>query len=214
MPSSFNCCLFSRWRIIKIFGFVTLFWALYEQHASKWLQQADEMRLPDWLAYEQTSAVNAVLILILVPLFNNVIYPVLDKCGVRLQPLRRMLVGFVLTGLSFIVAGALDVVIGYSPTKSVSILWQLPQYVILGGAEVMVSITGLQFAYDESPSTMRGAVMGLWLMTTALGNLLVVVITLLPLPTWPGFEPFLYAGLMLIFSSVFFFVTRTYKYNN
>ena len=37
----------------------------------------------------------------------------------------------------------------------------------------MVSITGLEFSYTQSPNSMKSAVMALWLLTVAVANLLV-----------------------------------------
>src|SRR5262249_56293492 len=39
--------------------------------------------------------------------------------------------------------------------------------------EVMVSITGLEFAYTQAPKKMKSTVMGFWLLTVTVGNVLV-----------------------------------------
>ena len=55
---------------------------------------------------------------------------------------------------------------GFRPT----ILWQLAAYVLLTSAEVMVSITALEFAYTQSPKTMKAVIMSLYLLAIASGN--------------------------------------------
>lgn len=43
--------------------------------------------------------------------------------------------------------------------NSVSMLWLIPQYVIMTLGEVMYSVTGLQFSYSEAPESMRSGEM-------------------------------------------------------
>jgi hypothetical protein len=57
--------------------------------------------------------------------------------------------------------------IGYKP----KIAWQLLAYLLLTAAEVMVSITFLEFSYTQAPSSMKSIIMSLFLMTVSLGNL-------------------------------------------
>jgi POT family proton-dependent oligopeptide transporter len=51
--------------------------------------------------------------------------------------------------------------------------WQIIAYLLMTVAEVMVSITGLEFAYTQAPARMKSTIMGFWLLTVALGNVLV-----------------------------------------
>ncbi|GCB75886.1 hypothetical protein scyTo_0020413, partial [Scyliorhinus torazame] len=60
--------------------------------------------------------------------------------------------------------------------KTVSVLWQLPQYIIISVSEILFSVTGLHLAYTQAPSSMRSVVMAVWLLTIGIGNLIVVVI--------------------------------------
>lgn len=46
-------------------------------------------------------------------------------------------------------------VITVTTENSVSMLWLIPQYVIMTLGEVMYSVTGLQFSYNEAPESMR-----------------------------------------------------------
>lgn len=60
--------------------------------------------------------------------------------------------------------------------NSVHMLWALPQYILLTLGELMFSIPGVEFTYSQSPVSMKSVVMSCWLLTTAVGNLLVIVI--------------------------------------
>jgi POT family proton-dependent oligopeptide transporter len=51
------------------------------------------------------------------------------------------------------------------------ITWQITAYLIMTAAEVMVSITALEFSYTQAPQKMKSFVMGLYLLSVAFGNL-------------------------------------------
>lgn len=56
--------------------------------------------------------------------------------------------------------------------NSMSMLWQLPQYIVL-----MFSVTGLEFSYAQAPSSMKSVLQACWLLTIAIGNVIVSIIT-------------------------------------
>jgi len=94
------------------------------------------------------------------------------------------------TGVIALIQGAIDA----RGAGTVSIRWQLPAYVLLTMGEVMVSITGLEFAYSQAPRRMKSTIMGLWLLTVTLGNVLVSAIALTPLPAARSFWLFTAVG--------------------
>jgi POT family proton-dependent oligopeptide transporter len=49
--------------------------------------------------------------------------------------------------------------------------WQIFAYVVLSAAEVLVSITGLEYAYTQAPKSMKSTMSAIWLLTVAAGNL-------------------------------------------
>lgn len=55
-------------------------------------------------------------------------------------------------------------------------LWLLPQYFIITVSEIMFSITGLEFSYAEAPPTMKSVLTAAFLLTSAVGDLIIVVI--------------------------------------
>lgn len=57
---------------------------------------------------DQVQIVNPLLILILVPIFESLIYPLFKKCNL-LTPLQRIGCGLVLCGLSFVVSGLVEI---------------------------------------------------------------------------------------------------------
>merc|ERR1712061_217520 len=81
--------------------------------------------------------------------------------------------------------GLEDLVVDIEETtdaNSVHMMLLLPQYIILTCGEILFSITGLEFAYTQSPASMKAVVQALYLLTTAGGNLIdwIVVAALSP----------------------------------
>jgi POT family proton-dependent oligopeptide transporter len=48
-------------------------------------------------------------------------------------------------------------------------------YALLTLGEVLVSATGLEFAYSQAPPTMKGALMSFWSLSVTIGNLWVLL---------------------------------------
>lgn len=63
-----------------------------------------------------------------------------------------------------------------TPPNSVHMLWAVPQYLLLTLGELMFSIPGVEFAYSQAPVSMKAVVMSCWLLSTAVGNLIVILI--------------------------------------
>src|SRR5262249_38731163 len=58
----------------------------------------------------------------------------------------------------------------------VSAWWQILAYVVLSAAEVLVSITALEFAYTQAPLKMKSFVMAMFLLSVSLGNAMTAVV--------------------------------------
>ena len=230
-------------KLVPLYLLVAVFWSLYDQSGGAWVQQAQQMDRKlfgiVWLE-SQIQAINPLLVLAFIPLFGVVIYPV---CGrfVDLSPLRKVLVGFVLTVLAFSLsahaqglieaekirfgsvvaplaaAGQIDRVAtaealreanlnalaedlenagdaaavtltlekaGLAITSDATRLsakwptvgWQLLAYVVITAAEVLVSITCLEFSYTQAPPQMKSFVMSLYLLSVSMGNLFTALV--------------------------------------
>ena len=107
------------------------------------------------------------MVLALIPVFDQYIYP-----NIKMSPLFRIGVGMVVSALAFVLSAIVEAVISSSDENSVSVFLQLPQIFILSTSEILVSITGLEFAYAQAPESMKSTVMALFLLTTAVGDLL------------------------------------------
>jgi len=158
-------------RLSGIYLFIAMFWALFDQNGSSWVLQAQQM---DRLVFgveilpSQIQAANPLLIVLLTPLFYRLLYPALGRY-LHLGYLNKIAIGLFVTVLSFALVACIQMRIdaGYHP----SICRQLPAYLLLTSAEVMVSITCLEFSYTQAPRTMKSLVMSLYMAAVALGNL-------------------------------------------
>src|SRR5581483_2432103 len=99
-----------------------------------------------------------------------------DRIGLKTTPLRRITAGMFFAALSFAVVALIQVWIDASERDGLPRVWfgwQVIPYLLMTVAEVLVSVTGLEFAYTQAPARMKSTIMGFWLLTVALGNVLV-----------------------------------------
>jgi POT family proton-dependent oligopeptide transporter len=156
---------------MPVMSLFPIFWMLYDQQTSVWTLQATKLQLHG-LQPEQLIIINPFEIMIFIPLFDRLIYPFLEYMGVNLPHLRRMRWGMVLAALAFSLSGFLESAIQRNPPNSISVAYQLPQITFLAIAEIFISVTGLEFAYSTSPERIKAFLMGMYLLTTAAGDLL------------------------------------------
>lgn len=197
--------------------FIPMFWAIFDQTGSAWVLQADRMNREfmgvTWLQ-AQVQAVNPILILILIPIFAYVLYPLTSRYLFVLTPLRKIGIGLFLTVAAFSLSALIEQEIVTLAPQAATLLWtslgmtgdasyeglleamrianaegvdpsvvsaalagmpnigwQFLAYVILTAAEVMVSITSLEFAYTQAPKKMKSFIMGIYFLGVSLGNL-------------------------------------------
>jgi POT family proton-dependent oligopeptide transporter len=160
-------------RVLILFALITPFWSLFDQKASTWVIQADRMTKPSWFEPSMMQALNPALVMILIPLNNLVVFPWMRKRGWQPTALRRMTLGIALAGASYVIVGIMQLVIDSG--TNYSIVWQILPYVFLTLGEVLVSATGLEFAYSQAPPAMKGALMSFFNLTVATGSLWVLL---------------------------------------
>jgi len=177
-------------KVSLVFLFLILFWAVYEQTSTLWVKQAQGMNnqifancsfLPDSIQNfkilpSQVQAVNPLLILTLIPVFTRWLYPWWHRTWGH-GTLPKIAVGLFLTAIAQIFPFCFEI----AAQKGIvlNIAWQILGYLILTTAEVFVSVTSLEFAYTQSPKSMKSVVMGIYLMTITAGNFFVAGINFL-----------------------------------
>ena len=200
-----------------IYLFIAPFWALFNQIGSTWVFQAKRMDL-HLLGFQLRAAniqtANPILIMILIPVFSYGIYPLINRVF-PLTPLRKITIGLFVAVVPFTICALIAIWIDAGAKPNV--VWQFPAYVVLTAAEVMISITCLEFSYTQAPKKMKSLVMGLFLASISLGNAITWVINLLLLNedgsrklSWPNYF-WLFAGMMLVTAAAFVVVATKYR---
>ena len=103
-------------------------------------------------------------LLFLIPLIVRVIFPILFRLGVEFTPLRRIGVGMLFACSSVALAGIIEIERKHILTTDgainqtvfnttinasrMSVFWQIPQYILQGTGEVLVSVTGTLIHFD------------------------------------------------------------------
>lgn len=204
-------------RLALIFVFMVPFWALWDQSGGEWVLQADKMER-NLFGFEilapQLQAVNAIMILSFIPLFQYLIYPAIDRVW-KLTALRKIGLGIFTIGLSFLVTAWIESQIqaGLKP----NIAWQLPAFALLSAGEVMASITALEFAYTQAPKHLKAVVQAIFYLSITGGNFFTAAVHwFIANPDGtaklqgPAFYIF-FAVLSMTAAVAFSFVARRYK---
>ncbi|XP_077055453.1 solute carrier family 15 member 1b [Siphateles boraxobius] len=107
-------------KVLFLYIPLPMFWALFDQQGSRWTLQATIMD-GNFGAFiiqpDQMQIVNPVLIVIMVPIMDSAIYPLIKKCHINFTPLRRMTVGMLLAALAFVAAALLQIQIDKTVPK-------------------------------------------------------------------------------------------------
>lgn len=208
-------------RLGILFIFVAVFWSLWDQSGGEWVLQAEKMErhveVFGWhfeLLASQIQAVNAVMILALIPMFQYWFYPAMNAVW-RLTPLRKIGLGIFTIGLSFLISAWIEARLGAG--VKIHVFWQLPAYLLLSAGEVMTSITALEFAYTQAPTHLKSIVQALYLWSISAGNLFTALVhAFIQNPDGsnklPGAMFYLFFAVLAMASAVIFsLIARHYK---
>lgn len=215
-------------RILIVFAIITPFWSLFDQKASTWIVQANGMNpvvnlfgsqfevLP-----AQMQALNPMLVMLLIPFNNFALFPLMRRIGIEPTALRRMGTGIALSSLAWVAIGLIQ--LSMDSGTPTSIAWQILPYALLTLGEVLVSATGLEFAYSQAPASMKGVIMALWYLGVTIGNLWVIIVNAGvkndAVIAWIGqsgmgviaFQMFFFAAFAALAALVFSWYARRYK---
>ncbi|KAF7142585.1 hypothetical protein RHSIM_Rhsim05G0206400 [Rhododendron simsii] len=184
-------------RLLPILATGIIFTTVYSQMGTLFVLQGNTMDLHMTSSFQippaSLSLFDTLSVIFWVPVYDRVIVPFARKfTGHRngFTQLQRIAVGLVISVFAMLAAGTLELVrlrmvrehdfyeLEHVP---ISVFWQVPQYFVIGCAEVFTFVGQLEFFYEQAPDAMRSLCSALSLATVALGNylssLLVNVVT-------------------------------------
>jgi len=202
-------------RLGIIYLFVAVFWSLFDQTASSWVLQAQHMDRQVFgieVLPAQIQAANPLLVMLLIPVFSYGVYPAIDRVF-PLTPLRKIAIGLFVAAAAFAIPTGLQLAIDRGGQPFIG--WQLLAYVVLTSAEVMVSITCLEFSYSQAPRSMKSFVMAFFMLSISLGNLFTSAVNfLIDVPggesRLAGADYFLFFTLLMLVTAMLFVVVSRY----
>ncbi|XP_026809644.1 peptide transporter family 1-like [Rhopalosiphum maidis] len=109
--------------VMYLFIPVPMFYALFDQQGSRWILQGTLMNgkidFLNWsIKPDQMHLINPLFVLIFIPLFNAIVYPLLYKIGIN-TPLKKVTLGGLIAASSFVCAAVVQyTIIGQTFTIS------------------------------------------------------------------------------------------------
>jgi POT family proton-dependent oligopeptide transporter len=162
----------------------------------------------------QIQTVNPIFILLMLPLFSYVVYPAISRVF-RLTPLRKIGIGLFATAFAFLIVGWIQTRIDAGQTPHIA--WQILAFLVLTAAEVMVSVTHLEFAYTQAPKRLKSLVMCTYLGAASLGNIFTALVNFLiqnpdgTVKLQGASYFFFFVAVMLATAVLFVFFARFYQ---
>lgn len=163
--------------MLPVFIFTMMFFCLFDQTQSRWVEQAKAMNR-NVMGFDfnpsEFQAVNSIFVLILVPIFGMAVYPACERFF-EVTPLRKIGVGLFVTAASFAICAIVQKWIDGGGRPHIA--WQVLAYVIITAGEVLVSITVLELSYTQAPQKIKSFMMGVFMLVAiAGGNVLTAVV--------------------------------------
>lgn len=153
-------------RLSPYLSIIIIFWAVYAQQTSNFVLQGCQMDLrvnrndvnSTLISSAMLSILDSGVILVFIPIFDKLIYPMMSTMGMQPTLLRKIGAGLFFSFLSMIVAGWLEQYRKQSgfvdgivsncgtadeslPMSSISVWWQTPQFLLIGISEILTSIS-------------------------------------------------------------------------
>ena len=99
-------------RVLFLYLPIPIFWALFDQQGSRWTLQALSMDGDFFGVYrikpDQVQVFNPLIIIIMVPIFEYLVYPGLAKVGLPFKPLKKIIIGGLIAAGAFVVCAILQ----------------------------------------------------------------------------------------------------------
>ena len=173
--------------LFAVLGVVIFFWFSFHQNGVSLSFFARDFVKTGQFPPEFWQAVNPFFVIVLTPVIMA-IFGSLSKRGKEISTPRKIAIGMFIAGLAYAFLAIYSFVSDYPSGESFVAIdaatregmkagaWvMIVTYFLLTVAELFISPLGLSFVSKVAPKSMLGLCQGLWLGTTALGNMLLPV---------------------------------------
>ncbi|KAJ3018157.1 peptide transporter ptr2 [Thoreauomyces humboldtii] len=209
----------------SIFPLMSLYWVAYNQMTNNLVSQAGQMHLPGWITNDVVSILDPIALVIMIPIFDMGIFPLLHRMNVDFGYIKRISFGFILGGLSMAYAAIVQHLIysrgpyyDYSTATEdqqldnnhISVYIQFPAYIIMALSEIFASIGSLEYSYTHAPKRMKCLISALSLLPNAVASLIGIFLS--PVAVNPSLV-WLYTGIAVaaaVSGVIFWFLFRKF----
>ncbi|CAK9163708.1 unnamed protein product [Ilex paraguariensis] len=184
-------------RMFPIWATGIVFSTVYAQMSTMFVEQGMMMdttigsfRIPA----ASLSTFDVLSVIFLVPVYDKTLVPIARKFTGEergFSKLQRMGIGLFISVLCMSAAALVEIkrlaiardlgLVDEAVAVPLGIFWQVPQYILLGAAEIFTFIGQIEFFYDQSPNAMRTLCSAFSLLTISLGyylsSLILIVVT-------------------------------------
>ncbi|XP_071687576.1 protein NRT1/ PTR FAMILY 8.1-like [Rutidosis leptorrhynchoides] len=193
-------------KLLPIWATTIIFSTVYRQMSDLFILQGSKMDLTVIkfkIQQPETIRIFDILsVLFWIPVYDRVIVPYTRKYTghkAGITQLQRIGIGLLISIYAILSAGVLEIfrlrIIrrnNYYDLKNIpmSVFWQVPQYFLIGCAEVFTFIGHIEFFYDQAPDSMRSLCSALSLSTVSFGSYLSsLLVTIVRRITTKGGKP-------------------------
>ncbi|KAJ3144810.1 peptide transporter ptr2 [Geranomyces michiganensis] len=209
----------------SIFPLMSIYWVCYSQITNNLVSQAGQMNCA-WngkdgaeMPNDLVSILDPVALVILIPIFDAGVYPLLSRTKIEFGYIKRITLGFFLGALAMAYAAFTQKLIydrgpnyDYANFDSdtatqqyndISVYVQFPAYILIALSEIFASIGSLEYSYTHAPKNMKCFVSALALLPNAVSSLIGLFLS--PAAKDPSLT-WMYAGtgIAAFFSSILF----------
>ncbi|KAL3828145.1 hypothetical protein ACJIZ3_016947 [Penstemon smallii] len=168
-------------RMLPIWLCTIIYSVVFTQMASLFVEQGDVMnsKIGNFhLPAASMSAFDICSVLLCTGIYRSILVPLASKLSGNpsgLTELQRMGVGLIIGMLSMVAAGITEIerlrrVVPHEHKSSLSIFWQVPQYVLVGASEVFMYVGQLEFFNGQAPDGIKSFGSSLCMASISLGN--------------------------------------------
>lgn len=182
--------LASGLKACRLFVIYPIFWACWIQMMTNFISQAYTMETHG-LPNDILISIDSLMVIILAPVLEHIVYPYLHMNGYAVTHLSRITLGFLVMGLAMAYTAYIQHLIYSSPPcfdkpreclagttpNQVHIGLQVPSYLLVAIAEILIVPTGYEYTFSRAPAGMKSVIMAVFLSTVAIGAFLAAIIS-------------------------------------